>query len=290
MTEAPRVLVFGYSEVGYVCLELLLERGVNVVAVFTHQDDPKEQRWFRSVPELARENKIPTYTPDNLKSPEWEKLVRQEIRPDLIFSFYYRSMIPMRLLESARLGAFNMHGSYLPKYRGKAPVNWAVLNGEEHIGATLHYMVAKPDAGDIVDQEKVPIGPVDTAAKVMRRVVAAARQVLGRQLASLLQGTAPRTPQDHSQATYFGGRRPEDGRIDWQQPAKKIFNLVRAVTKPYPGAYADFANGRRLLVWWAEVLEGKSEPGVVLSKEPLVIGTGEGSLKITEYEWREQER
>jgi methionyl-tRNA formyltransferase len=287
MVENPRVLVFGYSEVGYVCLELLLKRKANVVALFTHQDDPREKQWFRPVTQLAIQHSVPFYTPTELKSPEWENVIAHDLRPDLIFSFYYRSMIPTRLLNHARLGAFNMHGSYLPKYRGKAPVNWAVLNGEDHLGATLHCMVQRPDAGDIVDQERVPIGPRDTSAQVMERVVAAARTVLDRQLENLLRGTAPRKPQDPSQVTYFGGRKPEDGRIDWNQPAGKIFNLIRAVTRPYPGAFADFEDGRRLIVWWAEPLNQCGAPGKVLSQEPLVIGTGNGSLRITDYEWRQ---
>jgi methionyl-tRNA formyltransferase len=284
----PRVVVFGYSEVGYVCLECLLQREVNVVAVFSHQDDPGENHWFRSVPQLAQAHGLPLFTPESLKAPVWEQRLREELRPDLIFSFYYRRLIPMRLLDLAPLGAFNMHGSLLPKYRGKAPVNWAVLNGEDHGGATLHHMVAKPDAGDVVDQERVPIGERDPAAVVMRRVVAAARQVLERRLEQLLAGTAPREPQAAAAATYFGGRTPEDGRIDWRWPARRSFNLVRAVTRPYPGAFADFPDGRRLIVWWAEPepAEPGAPPGTILSNQPLRIAAGDGILTVTDYEWQ----
>lgn len=282
----PRVIVFGYSEVGYVCLDLLLQRKVQVVAVFTHQDDPREQKWFRSVAALAAQHGIPTYTPESLKAPEWEQLITQTLQPDLIFSFYYRHMIPTRLLAPARLGAFNMHGSLLPKYRGKAPVNWAVLHDEPRTGATLHHMVREPDAGDIVDQEPVSIGDRDTAGHVMGQVILAARAVLDRQLPALLAGTAPRTVQDPAQATYFGGRKPEDGRIDWHQPARRIFNLVRAVTRPYPGAFADFADGRRLLVWWAEPVAKKGAPGEILSTAPLIVATGDAALEIVDYEWK----
>lgn len=276
--------MFAYSEVGYVCLELLLERRLNVAALFTHRDDPREQRWFRAPAELAAARGIPVYTPEDLKDPAWEPLLARDV--DLVFSFYYRHLIPMRLLRHARLGAFNLHGSLLPKYRGKAPVNWAVLNGEDHTGATLHHMVRQADAGDIVDQERVPIGERDTAAQVMARVITAARQVLERQLDNLLRGAAPRTPQDPAQATYFGGRRPEDGRIDWRQPARALFNLVRAVTRPYPGAFADFPGRGRLLVWWAEPLAEDGPPGAILSQEPLVVGAGQGSLRLTDFEWR----
>ena len=284
----PRVVVFGYSEVGYVCLEYLLEHQVNVVALFTHQDDPRETHWFRSVSQLAEYREIPTFKPISLKEPEWERRMREEFRPDLIFSFYYRHMIPMRLLAPAALGAVNMHGSLLPKYRGKAPVNWAVLNGEDHTGATLHHMVANADAGDIVDQERVPIGARDTAAEVTQRAVAAARLVLERQLDNLLLGIAPRTPQNHADATYFGGRRPEDGRLDWHWPGRRIFILIRAVTRPYPGAFTDMADGRRLLIWWAEPETGPraGAPGQILNGNPLRIATGDGVLTVTDFEWR----
>jgi methionyl-tRNA formyltransferase len=287
MTESSRkALVFGYSEVGYACLELLIRRGVNVVGVFTHEDDPGERQWFRSVSQLAQQHGIRCFHFASLNDLAVERLVREELRPDLIFSFYYRHMIPMKLLETARLGAFNMHGSFLPRYRGKAPVNWAILNGEDHTGATLHHMIAKPDAGDIVDQERVPIGKRDTVAEVMARVVEAAQRVLDRQLSALLLGTAPRHSQDAVQATYFGGRKPEDGRIDWSWPSLKIFNLVRAVTRPFPGAFADLSDGRRLVVWWAELESRQGKPGEVLQQQPLIIATGDGALRITDLEWR----
>jgi methionyl-tRNA formyltransferase len=192
----------------------------------------------------------------------------------------------MTILDQARLGAYNVHGSLLPKYRGRAPVNWAILHGEAETGATLHHMVAQPDAGDIVDQERVPIGPEDPVGTVMGRVRDAAVTVLERQMDNLLRGTAPRSPQDHAQATYFGRRRPEDGRIDWRRPARELFNLVRAVTRPYPGAFADFPPERRLTVWWARPLPGAALPGSILSTAPLRIGTGDGCLEILDSEWR----
>ncbi|MDD5262458.1 MAG: formyltransferase [Methylacidiphilales bacterium] len=283
--KRPRIVVFAYSEVGYACLDLLISRGANIAAVFTHRDDPHEQRWFRSVPELAESHGLTVFYDQKTGTQEWLEKFRNEIEPELILSFYYRKMISTQVLKLAWLGAFNMHGSYLPKYRGKAPVNWAVLNGESFTGTTLHHMVQEPDAGDIVDQEKVPIGPEDSALHVMTRVVEASRLVLDRQLKALLSGTAPRMVQDHSQATYYGGRGPEDGRIDWAWPSSRIFNLVRAVTRPYPGAFADFPDGRRLKVWWAKPLDLSSAPGTITSTVPLVIAAGEGALEITDYEW-----
>jgi methionyl-tRNA formyltransferase len=205
--------------------------------------------------------------------------------PDLIFSFYYRSMISEEILSVPRLGAFNMHGSLLPKYRGRVPINWAVLNGEKETGVTLHHMVKRADAGDIVDQEAVLIGSEDTAQDVFRKCVQAARLVLERQLEALEAGTAPRRKQDESQATTFGGRKPEDGRIDWTQSADRIYNLVRAVTSPYPGAFTT-VNGKKLLVWWAKpTAAAGGAPGQIVSTDPLMVATGSGGLELVNYEW-----
>jgi methionyl-tRNA formyltransferase len=285
----PRILFFGYSEVGYEALSLLLGRGDRVVGLFTHEDNPNEKIWFKTPAIAARERGIPVHTPEKIGTPEWIGTIAG-LKPDLILSVYYRNMISTRILGLAPLGAFNIHGSLLPKYRGRAPINWAVLHGEPRIGMTLHRMVKAPDAGGIVDQEGVDIGPRDTAAEAFRKVLPCARAVLGRQIDALLSGTARETPQDESQATYFGGRKPEDGRIDWTQGSRRIFNLIRAVTDPYPGAFSD-AGGSRLMVWWAEpeseAARGRrGRPGEILSAEPLVVATGDGALELTRTEWR----
>src|SRR5437868_13842526 len=213
---APRILFFGYSEVGYECLSLLLERGDNVVGLITHEDNPHEKIWFQTPAVAARKKSIPVFTPEKVNTPEWISRVAA-LQPELILSVYYRHMISSRILALPRLGAFNLHGSLLPKYRGRAPINWAVLHGEPRIGMTLHRMVKKADAGAIVDQEGVDLGPRDTAEHAFRKVLPCARKVLARQMDALLAGRAPETPQDEWQATHFGGRKPEEGRINWQQ-------------------------------------------------------------------------
>ena len=284
MTDRPRILVFAYHNVGYECLDVLLERGEDVIAVLTHEDSTTEEIWFRSVGDLARRNGIPVYTPFTVNSPEWIHRIR-EWKADLIFSFYYRNMISAEILRIPRLGAFNMHGSLLPKYRGRVPVNWAVLNGERETGATLHHMVKRADAGDIVDQQAVPIGPDDTALEVFTKVTAAARALLERRIDEIKAGTPPRRPQDESQATTFGGRKPEDGRIDWTRSARSIYDLVRAVTHPYPGAFTE-VNGMRFTVWRAKVqTEFSGTPGQVISIAPLRVTAGTGALEIITYQW-----
>jgi len=241
-----RIAVFAYSDTGYECLKFLFERGRDVAMVVTHADDPGETRWYGSVAELARNRGLEPVVADDPKSLAVFARI-EAARPDLLFSFYYRGILPDRLLAMPRLGAFNVHGSLLPKYRGRAPVNWAVLKGETVTGATLHAMTSKPDAGDIVDQEEVPIGPDDTAGEVQSRVTAAAVKILERRLDELEAGTVPRRAQDESQATTFGRRRPEDGRVAWTRTAQEVHDLVRAVTHPFPGAFTDIFGGKTYL-------------------------------------------
>jgi methionyl-tRNA formyltransferase len=279
-----RAVVFAYSSIGCECLAELLASGLDVAALFTHEDDPGEEKWFLSVRALADESSIPALTPDRLGEAEANFI--RDLQPDLIFSFSYRLVIPAAILELAPLGAFNIHGALLPRYRGRACVNWAVLNGETMTGVTLHHMTARVDEGRIVDQEPVPIGPDETAHDVFKKMIPAARLVLRRSLPDILEGTARGREQDESSATYYGRRRPEDGQIDWPKPARDVHNLVRALTHPFPGAFT-FINGRKLFVWGAKPLEEErgKQPGIVVSSSPLKIGTGNGALLVTRAQW-----
>lgn len=247
MTRAVAgVVVFAYHQVGVRCLSALLAQGVDVRLVVTHRDNLAENIWFDSVAELAPRYDIPTITPDDPNAPEVIAQIAGA-QPDFLFSFYYRHMLKPEILALATRGAYNLHGSLLPKYRGRVPVNWAVLYGECETGATLHEMVEKPDAGRIVAQSRVPILPDDTAFEVFNKVTVAAEITLHEALPGLLSGTAPHHAQDLAQGSYFGGRKPEDGRIDWSRSAASIHNLIRAVAPPYPGAFFELA-GERLVV------------------------------------------
>nr|WP_297498053.1 formyltransferase [Ferrovum sp.] len=232
----PRVVVFAYHSVGVRCLEVLHRSGVDIALIVTHPDDPSENRWFDSVAEWAAQQGIPALTPPNPNDPALVERI-SALHPDFFFSFYYRQMLGADLLALPKRGAYNLHGSLLPRYRGRVPVNWAVICGETETGATLHVMTLKPDQGDIVAQEKVPIGPDDTAHDVFLRVIEAGERALSQVLPALLAGKAVHRRQDLSQGNYCGGRRPEDGKIDWSQPAQVIHNLVRGVAPPYPGAF-----------------------------------------------------
>ena len=282
-----RAVVFAYHDVGARCLAVLLAGGVEVPLVVTHRDDPREEIWFASVERLARDHGLDVATPEAAELPALAARVAA-LAPDFVFSFYYRHMLPAAILAAARRGAFNMHGSLLPKYRGRVPVNWAILHGERETGATLHEMVAKPDAGRIVDRMAVPILPDDRALDVFRKVTVAAELVLHRALPALVDGSARLEPQDLARGSYFGGRRPEDGRIDWSKGAREVHDLVRAVAPPYPGAFTALG-AAKLRVLRTRVLEPAAGGGApwlaVDARERLVARcAGGGILHILEAE------
>jgi methionyl-tRNA formyltransferase len=241
-----------------------------VPLVVTHRDDPGETRWYASLFDFSRSRGLAV-----LADPSIEVIDREIRTPDLIFSFYYRSMLPMSVLKKARLGAYNMHGSLLPKFRGRAPLNWAILKGETETGATLHEMVEKPDAGRIVDQQAVPIGPDETAVEVFRKLTDAAEQVLKRNIQNLVNGKNVLRPQDLAAGSYYGRRTPEDGRIDWSMSALEIHNLVRAVAPPFPGA---FTGGMRVFKTRVEPAKKALKKGPYQENGEWFAGCGDGKV------------
>ncbi|MCX6353630.1 MAG: formyltransferase [Candidatus Aureabacteria bacterium] len=284
-----KIIVMGYHDIGHACLKKLLDMGADIAAVVTHADNPKEEIWFSSVRELAFEYCLPVYQPADANDPRMIAAVRR-IAPDIIFSFYFRQMLGGELLQIPKVGAFNLHGSLLPRYRGRCPVNWVLVKGEKETGVTLHRMELKPDRGAIVAQKAVPISFRDTALTLFRKMTSSAVDLIGEVYPLMLKGEIPEIPQDHSAASYFGGRRAEDGRIDWSRGAVEIYNLIRAVTHPYPGAFTE-VGGEKLLVWRGEPEETASlagDPGTVLPAGPnggIPVATGNGVLRIMRAQW-----
>ena len=281
-----RAIVFAYHNVGVRCLNVLLAHGVDVALVVTHRDNPKETIWFESVQKLAELHDIPTITPDNPNAPEIVEQI-SALQPDFFFSFYYREMLKAPLLAVPKQGALNMHGSLLPKYRGRVPVNWAIIRCETETGATLHYMTEKPDNGDIVAQQAVPVLPNDTAHEVFQKVTVAAEMALNGVLPALLAGTAKSAKQDLSQGAYFGGRKAEDGVINWSQSAQEIHNLVRAVAPPYPGAMTQIM-GKPMRILQALVskcsVAGKVAPAFYVKDDKAFAICGDGILRVVRFE------
>ncbi|OGV56539.1 MAG: bifunctional UDP-glucuronic acid oxidase/UDP-4-amino-4-deoxy-L-arabinose formyltransferase [Lentisphaerae bacterium GWF2_52_8] len=276
-----KAVVLAYHNIGCAGLEALLRNKIEVAAVFTHKDDPKENVWFRSVAQLAASLDIPVYAPEDINHPMWVERIRK-LKPDIIFSFYYRNMVKQPLLDIPSKGCLNLHGSLLPAYRGRCPINWVLVKGEKETGVTLHYMTPRPDDGDIVAQQKIKITHDDTAITLFGKAEEAAVEMLDEVLPKIKSGKAPRKAQDHKKASYFGGRRSEDGEINWSAPAEEIRNLVRALVRPYPGAFSHIGN-RKCLIWQASVVKGaskKTAPGTVISLDPLVIQCGKDAVRV----------
>jgi UDP-4-amino-4-deoxy-L-arabinose formyltransferase / UDP-glucuronic acid dehydrogenase (UDP-4-keto-hexauronic acid decarboxylating) len=276
-----KAVVFAYHDIGCAGIKSLLKSGYEISAVFTHVDDQNENTFFGSVAQICAEYDIPVFAPSDVNHPLWIDRI-QKISPDIIFSFYYRNLLTQSILDIPKLGAFNLHGSLLPRYRGRAPANWVLVNGETETGVTLHKMVSRPDAGEIVAQQAVPITNKDTALSLHAKLRDAATHLLSDTLPIMKTGDIRLQVQDESKASYFGRRTPADGEIQWHKPAREIYNLVRAVTQPYPGAFS-FAGDRKIIVWQSTVipLAGAAHtPGTIISINPLRVACGENTLEI----------
>ncbi len=275
-----KAVVFAYNNIGCIGIEQLLRNGIKIEAVFTHADSPNENLWFRSVAQLAAEQGIPVFAPEDVNHPLWIAKIKA-MKPDFIFSFYYRKVISQTILDIAKKGAFNLHGSLLPKYRGCAPLNWAVINGEKESGVTLHVMTGKVDAGDIVAQEKFSIENDDTAKCVHLKAAKAAECMLEKTLPLIKSGKYGTKKQKEENATQFPRRHPEDGLIDWNKSATDVRNLVRGVTLPFPGAFTYLAS-QKYFLWDVSVVSNrkKVQPGTVLSTNPLVIACGKDAIQV----------
>jgi UDP-4-amino-4-deoxy-L-arabinose formyltransferase/UDP-glucuronic acid dehydrogenase (UDP-4-keto-hexauronic acid decarboxylating) len=275
---ARRVAVFAYGGFGCHGINALVRAGAQLVQVFSHHDHANERCWWPAVSELSRKLAIPCELDADFTSTDpgsaYARL--RELDLDFIFSFYFRSMLPERVLALARHGGYNLHGSLLPRYRGRAPINWQLVHGETRGGLSLHRMVRQADAGDLVGQLGIPIGPDDDAYALTTTLMALTPQFLDESLPPVLELRAKHTPQDHRLATVFKGRRPEDGRIDWNQPARRVHDLIRAVAPPWPGAFTS-RGGVPIYIDRSRVVSEEgcvATPGAVLSSQRVACATG----------------
>ena len=282
-----KTVAFAYHNIGIVGLEALVQGKFDLQAIFSHLDDPGENIWFGSVVEWAKKNQIPVFCPQNVNTPEWIERIRKT-SPEVIFSFYYRKLLSKDIFMIPSAGSFNLHGSLLPAYRGRSPVNWVLVNGEQRTGVTLHHIVEAPDAGDIVGQKEVLIEFEDTAYTLYQKLCVKGRELLEEVLPVIKKGIAPRMAQDLKHGSYYGGRRPEDGKIDWSWPVLQIYNLVRAVTDPYPGAFAYLLEGEKLFIWWAlpeKDSVSKCPVGTLeFEKDNVYVRASDGRLRLLDIE------
>jgi methionyl-tRNA formyltransferase len=273
---------------GVIGLQTILSQKIKVHLVITHKNDPKEKVWFDSVSLLCEKESINYIYAEDYTIAEINKHI-DLFDVSVIFSFYFRTLLPTTLLRKSRFGAVNMHGSLLPKYRGRAPVNWQIINGEKKGGVTLHYMDDKPDAGNIIDQIEVKILVEDTPVTLFEKLINASETILSRSLPSILNGTCKSIPQNHNEATSYRGRKPEDGLIDWTWSSETILNLVRGVTKPYPGAFS-YIDDDKVIIWKVYISElGEKykniQPGaIILIENQVHVRTGTGHIKLVEIQ------
>lgn len=264
-----RVVMFGYQTWGHRTLQALLESEHTVVLVVTHprSEHAYEKIWSDSVADLAEEHGVPVLIRER---PDDEELFERlkEADADIIVANNWRTWIPPRIFGLPRHGTLNVHDSLLPKYAGFSPLIWALINGESEVGVTAHLMDDELDAGDIVRQEAIAVGPTDTATDLFHRTVGLIAPVTIGALALIASGQTEFTPQDRSKATFFHKRAAEDIRIDWSWPAEDLERLIRAQSAPYPSAFT-FHRGRRLEVLSAVVSQNRygGTPGRVFYRE-----------------------
>ncbi|WP_292028335.1 methionyl-tRNA formyltransferase [Brevundimonas sp. UBA2416] len=276
----PRPLLFAYSEVGAEALALLLARDVTVAGLVTHAADPDENIWFRPPAALAHERGLPVFTPDDVNDPAWIERLRS-LQPDLILSAYYRNLLPPRLLEAARLGAFNLHGSLLPRWRGAAPIQRAIMAGDRQTGVQIMRMSEGLDEGAILLSEILDIRADDTAASLGERMSHIGAGLWPRALAAIERGGVEGTEQV-GEPTYAKKITPAEARIDWSRPAAEVDAHIRGLS-PFPGAWFEVPGEDgpvRIKVLMSRVApDGAGAPGQVLDGA-LRIACGDGAVEL----------
>ena len=271
-----RIMFMGTPEISAVCLKELIASDNDIVAVVTGKDKPRGRGNVMTptaVKAMAEEAGIPVYTPDSLRSEEFNNVL-EEVNPDLIAVVAYGKILPKSVLEYPQYGCINVHVSLLPKYRGAAPMQRAVMNGETETGVTIMYMAEGLDTGDIISQEAFPIGPEDDFETVHDRSAEVGGKLLVKTIADIANGTAKRIPQDDSLATYAAKIEKTDCKIDFSLDARVIDPIIRGVT-PIPGAFA-YLGGKMLKIYKAKPTEGKGNAGEVIALDPK----GEGSFTV----------
>jgi methionyl-tRNA formyltransferase len=266
-------------------LAALVDSAVEIAGVVTvpRENGPSPSGYVDLEP-LAAAHKIPVRRCANINAAREVEHIRR-LAPDLIIVVGWTRLLGAELLAVPPRGCIGFHASLLPRYRGRAPVNWAILRGEKEAGNTMMFLDAGTDTGDIIDQRRVPIGPDDTCATVYSTVADAGAAMLREHLPALLDGTAPRRPQGAASADLLRKRSPQMGITDWNRPTRAVHDWIRALTEPYPGAFSFWA-GRQVMLWASAVpgqVAARGRPGEVLGfqEHALRVATADGSLLLT---------
>lgn len=278
-----RVVFMGTPDIAATCLKRILADGFEVVGVYTQPDRPKGRGMklvASPVKQVALEAGLPVFQPEHFREDETVEQLRQ-LRPDVCAVVAYGRILPQRVLDIPRHGCINIHASLLPRYRGSAPYQWAVLDGLKETGVTAMYLVRQMDAGDIIDVAKTPIGENETAGELLDRLAELGAGLLSQTLSRLAAGqTLPRTRQQEEQATYAPMLDKALCPIDWNKTAQQIHNQVRGL-HPWPVATMELG-GKLFKVHETRVVEGAGAPGTILelNKNGLIMACGQGAVEI----------
>ncbi|XRJ97966.1 methionyl-tRNA formyltransferase [Latilactobacillus sakei] len=283
------IVFMGTPQFSVPILEALVANDYQILAVVTQPDRKvgrKQVLQQTPVKEAAVRLELPVFQPEKLSgSPELADVIA--LQPDLIVTAAYGQFLPTKLLEAAKIAAINVHGSLLPKYRGGAPIQYAVLNGDSEIGITIMHMAKKMDAGDMIEQASIPIEATDDTGSLFDKLSYVGRDLLLKTLPGIIAQTAPRTPQDEAQVTFAYNITKEQEQLDINQPAEQLVNQIRAL-RPQPGAWLA-VNGQRTKIWQATVAETTTDQAagvvVALNKKDFELAAGNGTvLKIAEIQ------
>jgi methionyl-tRNA formyltransferase len=278
-----RIVFLGNHTVGVRVLHTLA-RKANLVGVVAHPEDPEDGVRYESVFAAARELRVPAIRATG-KSGALASFIAQAA-PDVLWITDYRYLLPPGVCALGRLGAINLHPSLLPQYRGRAPVNWAILRGETEFGLTAHYIDDGVDTGDIVGQRRFGLTQHEDVGDALARLYPLYVELTSEVITQLDGGTLHRTPQNRSSCPTFPRRTPEDGRVDWNAPARQVWNLIRAVASPYPGAFTTCGAGTLRLWKAAKIVSfSSSSPGCVLaaSSDTLLVACADAALEISHF-------
>jgi methionyl-tRNA formyltransferase len=265
-----RILFAGHQKWACMALEELVKNNHEIVGVVAEKDEFdnkesetykrfKEYGFFESLKDTARAIGLNVLQPDDINSSEFIKEIGK-LNPDLITIVSYHSIVRRELIDKYKNRIINAHGALLPKYRGRAPINWAIINGEKEAGVTVHFVAEKVDSGDIIAQERVPIEMEDTAIDVLKKSLPLYPKLVLEAVMQIEKGEVKATKQDLSKGSYFKSRKPEDGLIDWNKNTIQLYNWVRALTHPYPGAFT-YHNSKKIFIWKAALPEGYEKTG-----------------------------
>lgn len=285
-----KVILLCAGEIGFNSLKALTSlKWLKLEAVFSYRLDAKDDVFFTHIKHISIENSIPFFEDSNISKETYYSFL-ENIRADYLIAIKWRTLIPEKVLNLISKELIVFHASLLPKYRGFAPVNWPIINGEKQTGLTMFYGAKEVDSGDIIDQSAIEISNEDDAYTIDRKISELLPEMLKFNLTKIQQGIIKRVPQNHNDATYCIWREEEDGKIDWAQRTIDIHNLIRGLTRPYPGAFT-FLASQKLRIWRSEVVISKKYIGSIPGKiESIIPGegvnvlTGDGILRIKEVQ------